>query len=282
MRSGERRYPWWQLIAAAVGASLLAVVAVSRWGAPSDEHAYWLAARRLLDGEPLYDAAATIVTPFAYLYPPPLAQMLVPIVAIVPAPLFSGIWTAAMCLALWWLSGRDVIKALALVAFLPVAVELWFRNVHLFLAVLIVLGLRTSAAWFALGAAIKILPGLGIPFLLLRGRWREATVATAVGVAMLVVSYGFSPAEWGAYLRLLASFDPMQQSAFIPIAFPFRAFGALVLVTVAARLRGRQGDMILVAAMTLALPSLWFTGLSLLVAVVPLYRAPTQLERPIE
>jgi hypothetical protein len=204
--------------------------------------------------------------------------MLVPVVAIFPAPLFSALWTAAMCLALWWLSGRDVIKALAMVAFVPVAVELWFRNVHLFLAVLIVLGLRTSSAWFALGAAVKISPGLGIPYLLLRGRWREAAIATALGAAMLTASVALSPAAWGAYLALLTSFDPMQQSAFIPIAFPFRALGALILVTVAARLQGRRGDTILVVAMTLALPSLWFTGLSLLVAILPLHRSPSQPE----
>lgn len=264
------RRPLWQLILAAIGASLLLVVALARWGAPSDEHAYWLAARRLIDGAPLYDPAATIVTPFAYLYPPPLAQLMVPIAAVVPSWLFSAGWTAAMGLALWWLAGRDVLRGLALIAFPPVAVEFWFRNVHLFLAVLVVLGLRRWEGWYAVGAAIKISPGLGIVYDAAGGRWRRATIAAGVGVAMLLVSVALSPSAWGAYLGFVTSIDPLQQSSFVAVPFPVRALAGLVVAVVAARLDRRWGDPLLVVAVTLALPSLWFTGLSLLIAVVPL------------
>ena len=38
------------VVLAAIGAVLLLVVALNRWATPSDEHAYWLAARRLADG----------------------------------------------------------------------------------------------------------------------------------------------------------------------------------------------------------------------------------------
>ena len=44
---GGRRYPAIALIVlAAIGASFLFVVGIARWGAPQDEHAYWLAAQR--------------------------------------------------------------------------------------------------------------------------------------------------------------------------------------------------------------------------------------------
>ena len=260
----------WLIVAAAIGASLLLVVALARWGAPSDEHAYWLAARRLVDGLPLYDPTVTIITPFAYLYPPPLAQVLVPVAAIVPDWLFSAGWTALMGLALFWLAGRDVLRALALIAFPPVAVEFWFRNVHLFLAVLLVLGLRHGSGWFAAGAAIKISPGLGVPYLAVRGRWRDAGIAAAVGLAMLVASVVLSPDAWRAYLDFVLSTDPLQQSAFVAVPLPVRAAAGLLLAIVAARLPRHQGDPLLIVAVTLALPSLWFTGLSLLVAIVPL------------
>ena len=263
----------WLIVAAAIGASLLLVVALARWGAPSDEYAYWLAARRLVDGLPLYDPTVTIITPFAYLYPPPLAQALVPVAAIVPDWLFSAAWTALMGLALFWLAGRDVLRALALVAFPPVAVEFWFRNVHLFLAVLVVLGLRHASGWFAAGAAIKISPGLGLPYLAVRGRWREAGIAAAVGLAMLMASVALSPDAWRAYLEFVLSSDPMQQSAFVAVPLPIRAAAGLLLAIVAGRLPRHQGDPLLVVAVTLALPSLWFTGLSLLVAIVPLVAA---------
>lgn len=268
-----RTRPWWLLAAAGIGASLLVIVAVNRWGVPADEHAYWLAARRLIEGQPLYDPTVTIITPYAYLYPPPLAQALVPIAAVVPSWLFSAGWIVLMGVALWWLAGRDVFRALALVAFLPVAVEFWFRNVHLFLAVLVVLGLRRWAGAFAVGAAIKIAPGLGIPYLALRGRWRPAVVSALVGLGILALSVVLSPEAWAQYVDFLRTVDPGQQSAFIAIPFPVRAVAAAILVVIASRLDEWRGDIILVGAITLALPSLWFTGLSLLIAAVPIIRA---------
>jgi hypothetical protein len=188
MKVGTR--PWWEVTLAAIGASLLLVVAVARWAVPTDEHAYWLAAGRLIEGQPLYDPAATIVTPYTYLYPPPLAQVLVPVAALVPSWLFSIGWTLLMAIALWWLADRDVIRALALAAFPPVAVEFWFRNVHLFLAVLVVLGLRRTAAAYAVGSAIKVSPGLGIVVDAVRGRWQAVAIASTVGLAMLAISFG--------------------------------------------------------------------------------------------
>lgn len=265
--------PLWQLALAAVGASLLLVVALARWGEPSDEHAYWLAARRLLDGVPLYDPTATIVTPFAYLYPPPVAQLLVPVAAVVPSWLFSAGWTALMGVAVWWLAGRDVIRGLALLAFPPVAVEFWFRNVHLFLAVLLVLGLRRWEGWYAVGAAIKVSPGLGIVYDALRGRWGSAAIAAGIGLVMLVISVVLAPVAWADYLGFVATVDPLQQSSFVAIPFPIRAIVGLVVVVVASRLERRWGDPLFIVAVTLALPSLWFTGLSLLVAIVPIIAA---------
>jgi hypothetical protein len=274
----------WLLAAAAVGASLLLVVALARWGSPSDEHAYWLAARRLIDGVPLYDPAATIVTPFAYLYPPPLAQVLVPIAVVVPSWMFSIGWTILMGASLFWLAGRDVLRALALIAFPPVAVEFWFRNVHLFLAVLVVLGLRRTASAFAVGAAIKVSPGLGIPYVALRGRWREAAIACLAGLALLAVSVALSPDAWRAYVDFARSVDPLQQSSFVAIPFPVRGLAGVLLALAATRFRRSVGDVLLVVAITLALPSLWFTGLSLLVAIVPIVRADLseRAERPQE
>lgn len=271
------RHPWWMFALAAIGASLLVIIAMNRWAVPADEHAYWLAARRLIEGQPLYDPSVTVITPYAYLYPPPLAQMLVPVAYVVPSDVFNLGWLAAMGIALWWLAGRDVIRTLALVAFLPVAVEFWFRNVHLFLAVLVVLGLRRWSGWFAFGAAIKISPGLGIPYLALRGQWRPALVAAGVGLVMLIVSIALSPTAWSQYVDFLRGLDPTGQSAFIPIPLPVRLAVAAVLTVVAGRTSGWRGEVILVVAVTVALPSLWFTGLSLLAAAVPIIRSRTRV-----
>ena len=267
-----RSRPIWLLILAAIGGTLLLTVAVTRWSVPSDEHAYWLAAQRLIAGQPLYDQSATIVTPYAYLYPPPLAQALVPIAAVVPSAAFSAIWTGLMLVALWWLAGRDVIRALALVAFPPIAVEFWFRNIHLFLAVAVVLGLRRWSGWFAIGAAIKVSPGLGIPYEALRGRWRAAAAAAALLAGIVAVSFILSPSDWASYIRFLVATGPLGTSSFIPVPYLPRAILALALVVVASRLDDLRGDLLLVVAVTIGLPSLWFTGLSLLVAAVPIWR----------
>jgi hypothetical protein len=119
---------------------LLVVVATNRWAVPSDEHAYWLASQRLLHGEPLYDPSASIVTPYAYWYPPVLAQVLAPVAAILPSDAFSVAWTVSSSSASGSSAGGRCSGGLALIAFLPVAVELWFRNIHLVLAVMVVLG----------------------------------------------------------------------------------------------------------------------------------------------
>ena len=55
---------------------------------------------------------------------------------------FTLAWTVLLLGCLLFLGRRRVLVALALIAFLPVAVEFWFRNIHLVLAVLVVLSVE--------------------------------------------------------------------------------------------------------------------------------------------
>jgi hypothetical protein len=258
------------ILLATLGAILLIVVATSRWALPNDEHAYWLAGQRLLHGEALYDPTASSVTPFAYWYPPVVAQVVAPIVAIVSSEAFSWAWTAILVVCLIGLARGRPLVALALVAYVPVATELGFRNVHLVLAVLIVLAIRRWPVLFAVGAAIKIAPGLGIAYLAARGRWRDAVVASAVGLAILVVSVALAPRAWSDFLDILRARGPGDASSFVPIPYLVRAVAGLALAIVAGRLQPRIGEPLLVVAIVVALPTLWFTALSTLVALVPL------------
>ena len=267
------------VILAAIGASLLLVVAVNRWAEPSDEHAYWLAGQRLLAGEPLYDPSATSTTPFAYWYPPIVAQVMAPISAVLPSFVFSAAWTVLMLGCLWWLAGRNVLAALAICAFPPVAVELWFRNVHLILAALLVLAIRRWGGWFSVGAAIKLAPGIGLVYLAIKGRWREAGIAFGFGAALLAVSLLLSPDAWRQFADVMLARGPADASAFFPIPYLARAIGAVVLLVIAVRLDPRWGEPLLVVAVVVALPTLWFTALSTLVAIVPLVRRPALAAR---
>lgn len=275
--TGDRRpFRLALVVAAALGATMLLVVAINRWAVPSDEHAYWLAARRLVEGLPLYDATATAVTPYAFWYPPIVAQALAPLAIALPAFAFSALWTALMLACLFWLAGRNLLVAMALVAFPPVAVEFWFRNVHLILAVLVVLAIRRHPVFFAIGAAIKIGPGIGLAYLAATRRWRALAVTTLVGVALFAVSVALSPAAWRDYLEILLSRGPLDVAGFLPVPYVGRVLAAVALATVAARVRPTIGRPLLVVAVTVALPTLWFTALSLLVAIVPLARHPNR------
>jgi hypothetical protein len=196
-----------------------------------------------------------------------------PISAVVPSEAFSWAWTLLLLVCLWYLADGRPLVALALVAYVPVATELGFRNVHLVLAVLVVLALRRWPILFAVGAAIKIAPGLGIVYLAVRGRWRDAAIAAGVGLVLLVASVALAPGAWADFIDILRARGPGDASSFVPIPYIVRAVAGLALAVVAGRLRPRIGEPLLVVAIVVALPTLWFTALSTLVAIVPLAAA---------
>jgi len=266
------------VLLAVVGATLLLVVALNRWVTPSDEHAYWLAARRLIDGQPLYDPTAFPGTPYAYWYPPAFAQALIPIATFLPSLWFTGAWTVLLLVCLWYLGLRNGLVALALVAFVPVAVELWYRNIHLVLAVIIVLAIRRWPILFAVGAAIKIAPGIGVAYLAARGRWREALMVSAFGLGLLAVSVVLAPAAWAQFFEVVVGRGPSDMPSIIPVPYGVRAVAGLGLAIVAGRITPRYGEPLLVVAIMIASPTLWATAFSLLVAVVPLIAIPPRVE----
>lgn len=266
--------PLWLAILGAVGAFLLAIVVWYRWIPPEDlgdAHAYWLAGQRLLAGEPLYDPTAGPVTPYAYWYPPIFAQVIAPISAIVPAYLFSLLWGVLLLVCLWWLADRRTAVGLAMIAFIPVAIELWFRNVHLILAVLLVVGIRGFAPAFVGGAAIKFAPGVGLAWLAARSRWRDVATCLVVGATALAISYVLNPAAWQQYAEILAGRGGLEAaSGLVPIPYGIRVVAAVVLALVAGRMKPRYGDPLLIVAALLALPTLFPAAFSILVAAVPL------------
>lgn len=281
------------IVLAAIGLVLLAVVVTFEWTHFNDEHAYWLAGARLAAGQPLYDPQAAPNTPFAYWYPPPLAQVLGPITSFLSADAFSALWTVLLLGCLWWLGGRNPFVALALVAFLPVAVELRVRNVHLLIAVCIVLALRRSWAFWIPAAAIKITPVLGVAYLAAAGKWRDALKVALVGLVVLGMSVALGPGAWRQFLDVVGARAGTDGGSLIAIPFGVRfAAGAVLAIAggfVAARYAARgqselRGEILLVVGLTIANPTLWATAFSLLIAIVPLWRTsrPAGMGRPAE
>jgi len=276
---GGRRYPPIALVLLAViGLTFVFVVAQRSWAGSQDEHAYWLGAQRLLAGQPLYDPSATSVTPYAYWYPPPLAQALVPVAAVLPSRAFDIGWIGLQLLCLLWIARWRPLVALALVAYLPIAVELSYSNVHLVLAALIVLGLRRWPWAFAIGAAIKLAPGLGILYLLLRRRWRDAGIAIAVGLLILVISVAIGPSTWSGFIATIQARGAGDVSGLLPIPYFVRLIAGLVVTVIAGLARPRLGEPLLVVAITIALPTLWLDAFALLIAIVPVVATRPNLE----
>jgi hypothetical protein len=272
---GGRRFPPPVLVLlAGIGAVFLIVVATTSWSVGSDELAYWRGAERLLAGGPLYDPAAVANTPYAYWYPPPLAQVLAPLTPFISPDAFTVAWTVLLLACLWWLGGRDPLVALALIAFLPVAVELRTRNVHLILAVLIVLALRRSSFFWIPAAALKIAPVLGGVYLLAAGRVREALVVGVAGAAVLVGSFLLAPEAWREFIEVVGLRAGTDGGSLVAVPFALRfAVGAL-LAAVGGRVGGTRGEILLVVGVTVANPTLWATAFSILIAIVPLLRSP--------
>jgi hypothetical protein len=258
---------------AAIGASLLSVIIVYFWRAPGDNFAYWIAGQRIVAGQPIYSIGEEAFAPYAYHYPPPLAQLLAPLTVVIPALGYIVAYRALLVLSTWDLAGRRLLPTLALIAFPPVAIALRFENVDLFMALLIVLGLRRWPWLFALGAVVKLSPGLGIVYLALQRRSRDVLLSSVVGGVIVVISLVTAPDLWRAWLDAIQGRSDMIGNSLLPVPYFVRVVAGLA-VTVAGGLLGRRpGELLLVAGITLANPGLAVNGLAVLAAAVPIWFA---------
>ena len=256
------------LVGAAAGVLVLLVMAVYRWDYLDDSHAYWLAGRAILEGRSPYELTTGPQIRSAYQYPPPMAQVMAPVAAIISARAFQYLWLALMGACLAWLAGWRILLALALVALPPVAMEFWHQNIHLQLAVLAVLAIRRWPALFAVGAAIKLSPGVGIVYLAAGGRWRAAGGVAVLLAAICGVSWLLAPDLWSEFAGLLAARGPSDVSGILPIPYAIRVVAALILALIAGRLGGRRGEMLVFVAIGVGLPTLWLTGFAFFVGLV--------------
>jgi alpha-1,2-mannosyltransferase len=261
------------VILAAIGAILLVVVAFYRWAEPQDEHSYWLAGRHVLVGETPYDPTASVVDAYVYRYPPPLAQLLAPITAILPSNAFSWAWTGLLLGCLLWMSGGRPLISLAFIAFVPVAVELYFRNAWIPIAAILALGVVRWPWLFAIGAHLKLAPVLGILYLVLRRRWRDAALAIGLGAAILAVSYALDPSLWTQFIEITLRRGVADESGILALPYGVRLAGGVILTVVAAVVRPRIGEPLLLVAIVVAAPTLWLNAFSMLIAIVPIVRS---------
>jgi hypothetical protein len=250
------RAVWWVSLAIVVAEALFVIIA----SPGNDAHAYHSA-----------DLAAPYVhgiakTPDAYLYSPAFIQALAPF-RLLPFEAFWFLWVAMEVGILVWLTGPMIAAVLLLpTPFSPVFTEIWYGNITMLLALVLVLGLRYPALWSFM-LLTKVTPGVGLLWFAARGELRKLVTALVVTGAIVVVSAAVAPhlwADWADVLITNATRQPADSAVRLP-PLPWRLAIASVIVLVGARLNDPR---FLPPAVILALPVFWFQSMSLLVVWV--------------
>jgi hypothetical protein len=226
------------------------------WGTGQDARCYWLPSL----AAPYLHANWT--DPIAYVYSPAFLQLISPLTSL-PWQVFVAVWTAILIGAVAWLTGPRLLAFGLLVA----SLEIIGGNISLLLAVAIVLGFRWPATW-AFVLLTKVTPGIGLLWFAVRGEWRSLGIALGATLAVVAVSAFFMPAAWAEWFTVLSSAAGRDGTwAAVPIPFWFRLPVAIGIVVWGARTNRRWA--VPVASM-IALPALWYGGLSMLLGVLPL------------
>jgi len=226
------------------------------WGTGMEAISYWA---NHLDAP---YAHSDWTKPGAYVYSPAFLQLVAPLAAL-PWVVFMGVWTAVMLVAVRYLTGPRLFALGALLA----VVELSGGNISLLLAVAMVIGFRWPAAW-AFVILTKVTPGVGLLWFVVRREWRQLGIALGATAAVIVASYLIIPGAWAEWVQVLVRIAGRDGTwAAVPIPFIARLPFAIAVVVWGARTNRRW--TVPVAGM-LALPALWYGGLSMLLAVIVL------------
>jgi hypothetical protein len=235
------------------------ILSVGDWHL-SDMDAYWEAALRIRDGEPLYPPLADSEASSVYRYAPWFAWAWVPLTTlprVAANVLWSGVLLLASAAALWPLIRLRAWLPVAF--FLPILVGISaIGNVQPLIVAALVLGVerRTGPLWIAAAASLKAVPILFAATYVGRRQWVRA-VATVVLTALLVapmLAYDLSDYPAGAG-------DAAALAAW-PIVWAVLVGGAVVISLRLAR--GELGWLASATAATLAVPRLFVYDLTLL------------------
>ena len=219
----------------------------------SDAAAYWNAALRLRDGEPLYRLLTTVDASDVYRYAPWFAWAVVPITWL-PVQVAGALWSAVLLAA----SAGALVplvraRAWLLVAlFGPILVGISaVGNVQPLLVAALVWGVgrRSGPLWIGAAASLKIFPILFVAVYLGQREWARA------GAALVVTAALWAP----AMLYDLRGYATDAGQAASLFAFP--VLWALVVAAgfaVTVRLaRGRFGWLAAATTVVVALPRLF-------------------------
>lgn len=231
-----------------------------------DAYAYWA-----VDISNPYQSTAGALGAFPY---SPVIARAFSVFGLLSWQTFIVLWTGVLVATVTWLGWR---QALLVLAFPPVALEIYHGNVHLLMAAAIALGFRYPAGW-AFVLLTKVTPGIGLVWFAARREWRPFVIALGLTAALAGISFVVDRELWFDWINnsLLqtASGAPLNQLS-IGIPLPIRLLAALALVIWGARSDRRWTVPV---ASTVALPILWPSGLAVMAALWPITQRRPQLE----
>jgi hypothetical protein len=251
---------------------LFVIVAPAQGTVGFDAFAYWA-----VDGDDPYRGGVGGLG--AFNYTPPIARLFDPFGSI-DWLTFLWLWLAVLVGTIVWL-GHWSRRVFWILAFPPVAVELYHGNIHLLMAAAIVLGFRHPWTW-AFVALTKVTPAIGLVWFAVRREWRSLGIAVGVTAAIVGVSVALDTQLWVEWLAFLGSTPeggsvaqfqiPVPLLIRLPLAIGIVAWGGLT-----------DRPWTVPVAATLALPILWVTGFAICAAAVaPSMRARRSMIGPIE
>jgi hypothetical protein len=260
-----------------VAAGVLAEIRVGWWPA-YDTNAYWLAAKHLLDGGPLYQESS-ITASGIYKYPPVFAQIALPM-ALIPETIVDWGWRILGTMCLRYLCGSWRLTLLVSLQW-PAWLELSFGNVTLQLGAACMWALHDRRGayllpWFA---GLKFGPGLLIPYLwMTRPDYRRPlTIGCGVFAAACAASLVVAPGLWLDYLGTFGWEAASEMRAWWVVAIvpdhggvDFAIRLGLAAVAIVAAIRWRADWLAFVVAAT-TMPILSLTRLAVLVGLWPLW-----------
>jgi hypothetical protein len=253
--------PWVGLLVAIVGWALIVVFAEPwgrLWGTGQDARCYWQATL----ADPYLHSEWN--DPIAYVYSPAFLQLVTPLTAL-PWQAFMAAWAAILIGAVRFLTGPRLLAAGLLFPF--TAMEVAGGNVSLLLAAAIVIGFRWPAAW-AIVLLTKITPGIGLLWFAVRREWRHLAIALGATALVVAASSLVMPAAWREWIDVIVA-NAGKGGTWASVPVPLWIRLPISLAVVAWGARTDRAWTVPVAAM-LALPALWYGGISMLLAVIPL------------
>jgi hypothetical protein len=200
----------------------------------------------------------------AFLYPPPMVRLFAPF-ALLSWPQFWFLWTALLVGTCLWIGWR---RTLLVLAFPPVALELYYGNVNLLIAAAIALGFRYPAAWsFVL--LTKVTPGVGLLWFAVRREWRHLAIALGVTAIIVAGSVAIDTQLWAQWFEAVRRDSAADLGDLLAIPLWLRLPVAAVVVIWGAR---TDRPWTVPVAATLAIPVLWVAVFAILPAAIAIQR----------